>query len=37
MRSGGVGTIAVVGPGVEGFKVGDWVYGQIGGLYLILP
>ncbi|KAL8277260.1 hypothetical protein RQP46_010329 [Phenoliferia psychrophenolica] len=30
MRSGGVGTIAVVGAGVDGFKVGDWVYGQLG-------
>lgn len=30
MRSGGVGTVVAVGPGVTKFVKGDWVNGQVG-------
>ncbi|KAK4702627.1 hypothetical protein P7C70_g3600, partial [Phenoliferia sp. Uapishka_3] len=30
MRSGGVGTVAVVGKDVKGLQVGDWVTGMLG-------
>ena len=30
MRSGGVGTVVAVGPGVTKVAKGDWVSGQVG-------
>ena len=30
MRAGGVGRVAAVGPGETKYRVGDWVYGQLG-------